>query len=76
MAKSILWFELSKNDDILVHELTHVLQYVNEATFRCRAEQESIAQLAVPAPKSIFMRSAPEPATSRNLATRRRGRRR
>ena len=34
------WFELGKNDDILVHELTHVLQYANDAKFRCRAEQE------------------------------------
>ena len=37
------WFELGKNDDILVHELTHVLQYANDATFRCRAEQEKQA---------------------------------
>lgn len=34
------WFELGKNDDILVHELTHVLQFENDAHFRCRAEQE------------------------------------
>ena len=34
------WFELGKNDDILVHELTHVLQFENGANFRCRAEQE------------------------------------
>ena len=37
------WFELGKNDDILVHELTHVLQYANDAQFRCRAEQEKQA---------------------------------
>jgi hypothetical protein len=37
------WFELGKNDDILVHELTHVLQYANDAQFRCRAEQEKEA---------------------------------
>jgi hypothetical protein len=36
-------FELGKNDDILVHELTHVLQYANDAKFRCRAEQEKQA---------------------------------
>lgn len=37
------WFELGKNDDILVHELTHVLQYANDAKFRCRAEKEKQA---------------------------------
>jgi hypothetical protein len=37
------WFELGKNDDILAHELTHVLQYENDAKFRCRAEQEKQA---------------------------------
>lgn len=37
------WFKLGKNDDILVHELTHVLQYANGAKFRCRAEQEKQA---------------------------------
>jgi Domain of unknown function (DUF4157) len=36
-------FELGANDDILVHELTHVLQYENDAKFRCRAEQEKQA---------------------------------
>ena len=36
-------FQLGKNDDILVHELTHVLQYVNDARFRCRSEQEKQA---------------------------------
>jgi len=37
------WFELGKNDDILVHELTHVLQSANDSKFRCRAEQEKQA---------------------------------
>jgi Domain of unknown function (DUF4157) len=37
------WFELGRNDDILAHELTHVLQYENDAKFRCRAEQEKQA---------------------------------
>ena len=36
-------FTLGKNDDLLVHELTHVLQASNDATFRCRAEQEKQA---------------------------------
>src|SRR6476646_7934313 len=34
------WFAIGKNDDILVHELTHVLQFENDAKFKCRAEQE------------------------------------
>lgn len=34
------WFELGVNDDLLVHELTHVLQYTNEAEFGCYLEQE------------------------------------
>ena len=37
------WFVLGTNDDILVHELTHVLQFENDATFKCRAEQEKEA---------------------------------
>jgi hypothetical protein len=37
------WFKIGKNDDILVHELTHVLQYANDATFRCRSEREKQA---------------------------------
>ena len=37
------WFRLGENDDILVHELTHVLQFQNDASFRCRAEQEKEA---------------------------------
>jgi hypothetical protein len=37
------WFALGKNDDILVHELTHVLQYTTDATFQCRAQQEKQA---------------------------------
>lgn len=27
------WFELGRNDDVLVHELTHVLQFTNDAQF-------------------------------------------
>ncbi len=34
------WFKLGENDDILVHELTHVLQYANAAKFRCLADRE------------------------------------
>jgi hypothetical protein len=34
------WFELGRNDDLLVHELTHVLQYTNGARFNCLGEQE------------------------------------
>jgi hypothetical protein len=37
------WFQLGKNDDLLVHELTHVLQYANDATFPCRNAQEKQA---------------------------------
>lgn len=33
------WFELGRND-ILVHELIHVLRYENNATFRCAEERE------------------------------------
>jgi hypothetical protein len=34
------WFRLGRDDDVLVHELTHVLQYSNGARFRCLAERE------------------------------------
>jgi hypothetical protein len=34
------WFRLGRDDDVLVHELTHVLQYSNGAHFRCLAERE------------------------------------
>lgn len=34
------WFKLGTNDDILVHELTHVLQFETDAQFKCRALQE------------------------------------
>ena len=34
------WFELGRHDDVLVHELTHVLQHTNNAQFRCHGEQE------------------------------------
>jgi hypothetical protein len=37
------WFRIGTNDDILVHELVHVLQFENDATFKCRAEQEKQA---------------------------------
>ena len=36
-------FRLGRNDDVLVHELVHVLQYANDARFRCRSEQEKQA---------------------------------
>jgi hypothetical protein len=34
------WFQLGRDEDLLVHELTHVLQYANDAQFACQAEQE------------------------------------
>jgi hypothetical protein len=34
------WFELGRDDALLVHELTHVLQNVNRAQFGCDAEKE------------------------------------
>jgi hypothetical protein len=37
------WYRPGRNDDILVHELTHVLQYANDASFPCRAAREKQA---------------------------------
>ena len=37
------WFELGRHDAILVHELTHVLQFANDARFPCRGAKEKQA---------------------------------
>lgn len=34
------WFEAGRDDAILVHELTHVLQFANDAKFPCRGAKE------------------------------------
>jgi hypothetical protein len=43
------WFKLGEHDDILVHELTHVLQYQNNARFSCAADQEREAYITAAA---------------------------
>ena len=44
-----IWFTIGENDDILVHELTHVLQYENNARFACVADQEREAYITAAA---------------------------